>query len=160
MKEDSVGRPIYKRKEPTSQGKQVYLYHIHQTKKWRIGPAHEGAEAHNCWLFITSKGKIQLKRPIFSQKMTYRKSFKLWIVFFFLALFNPIWPQNDRDYWISLWNDSESYRLRNNLKLLSFETAKIYYLDWPFPNRKGRERAHQRTMPAGTSISCGTLTLT
>ena len=56
MKEDSVGRPIYKRKEPTSQGKQVYLYHIHQTKKWRIGPAHEGAEAHNCWLFITSKG--------------------------------------------------------------------------------------------------------
>ena len=59
MKEDSVGRPIYKRKQPTSQGKQVYLYHIHQTKKWRIGPAHEGAEAHNCWLFITSKGKIQ-----------------------------------------------------------------------------------------------------
>ena len=58
MKEDSVGRPIYKRKQPTSQGKQVYLYHIHQTKKWRIGPAHEGAEAHNCWLFITSKGKI------------------------------------------------------------------------------------------------------
>ena len=56
MKEDSVGRPIYKRKEPTSQGKQVYLYHIHQTKKWRIGPSHEGAEAHNCWLFITSKG--------------------------------------------------------------------------------------------------------
>ena len=62
MKEDSVGRPIYKRKEPTSQGKQVYLYHIHQTKKWRIGPAHEGAEAHNCWLFITSKGKIKVKK--------------------------------------------------------------------------------------------------
>ena len=59
MKEDSVGRPIYKRKQPTSQGKQVYLYHIHQTKKWRIGPAHEGAEAHNCWLFITSKGKVE-----------------------------------------------------------------------------------------------------
>ena len=65
MKEDSVGRPIYKRKQPTSQGKQVYLYHIHQTKKWRIGPAHEGAEAHNCWLFITSKGKIQVKKYLY-----------------------------------------------------------------------------------------------
>lgn len=64
MKEDSVGRPIYKRKEPTSQGKQVYLYHIHQTKKWRIGPAHEGAEAHNCWLFITSK----VPEPLLIQK--------------------------------------------------------------------------------------------
>ena len=63
MKEDSVGRPIYKRKEPTSQGKQVYLYHIHQTKKWRIGPAHEGAEAHNCWLFITSKGNLKAYIP-------------------------------------------------------------------------------------------------
>ena len=63
MKEDSVGRPIYKRKEPTSQGKQVYLYHIHQTKKWRIGPAHEGAEAHNCWLFITSKGNLKADIP-------------------------------------------------------------------------------------------------
>merc|ERR1712113_576690 len=64
MKEDSVGRPIYKRKTPTSQGKQVYLYHIHQTKKWRIGPAHEGAEAHNCWLFITSK----VPEPLLIQK--------------------------------------------------------------------------------------------
>lgn len=64
MKEDSVGRPIYKRKQPTSQGKQVYLYHIHQTKKWRIGPAHEGAEAHNCWLFITSK----VPEPLLIQK--------------------------------------------------------------------------------------------
>jgi len=64
MKEDSVGRPIYKRKSPTSQGKQVYLYHIHQTKKWRIGPAHEGAEAHNCWLFITSK----VPEPLLIQK--------------------------------------------------------------------------------------------
>lgn len=64
MKEDSVGRPIYKRKQPTSQGKQVYLYHIHQTKKWRIGPAHEGAEAHNCWLFITSK----VPEPVLIQK--------------------------------------------------------------------------------------------
>ena len=70
MKEDSVGRPIYKRKEPTSQGKQVYLYHIHQTKKWRIGPAHEGAEAHNCWLFITSKGNLKAHIPPKSDQST------------------------------------------------------------------------------------------
>ena len=70
MKEDSVGRPIYKRKEPTSQGKQVYLYHIHQTKKWRIGPAHEGAEAHNCWLFITSKGNLNAHIPTKSDQST------------------------------------------------------------------------------------------
>ena len=84
MKEDSVGRPIYKRKEPTSQGKQVYLYHIHQTKKWRIGPAHEGAEAHNCWLFITSKGKIQVKNTHIIWAI-YGPIFKI-----FSTLFNPI----------------------------------------------------------------------
>merc|ERR1712176_428691 len=55
LKEDEKGRPIYKRKEPTSDGGAVYLYHIHHSKKWRVGPNHEGKEAFNCWLYITSK---------------------------------------------------------------------------------------------------------
>ena len=59
MKEDEKGRPIYKRKEPTSDGGAVYLYHIHHSKKWRVGPNHEGKEAFNCWLYITSKGKFE-----------------------------------------------------------------------------------------------------
>merc|ERR1712193_209716 len=55
FKEDPMGRPIYKRKELTSDGGEVYLYHIHQSKKWRVGPTCEGREAYNCWLYITSK---------------------------------------------------------------------------------------------------------
>merc|ERR1712176_49926 len=54
-KEDSMGRPIYKRKELTSDGGVVYLYHIHHSKKWRVGPVCEGQDAYNCWLYITSK---------------------------------------------------------------------------------------------------------
>merc|ERR1712242_177574 len=44
FKEDSMGRPIYKRKQPTSDGGAVYLYHIHHSKKWRVGPNHEGQD--------------------------------------------------------------------------------------------------------------------
>jgi len=55
LKEDTMGRPIYKRKEPTSDGGAVYLYHIHHSKKWRVGPNHDGPAAYNCWLYITSK---------------------------------------------------------------------------------------------------------
>lgn len=56
MKEDSVGRPIYKRADSTDlDGRNVYLYHIHKSKKWRVGPAYELPEALNCWLFITTK---------------------------------------------------------------------------------------------------------
>merc|ERR1712193_7180 len=55
FKEDPMGRPIYKRKELTSDGGEVYLYHIHQSKKWRVGPTCEGREAYNCWLYIPSK---------------------------------------------------------------------------------------------------------
>merc|ERR1739838_840891 len=55
FKEDAMGRPIYKRKEPTSDGGAVYLYHIHHSKKWRVGSNHEGQDAYNCWLYITSK---------------------------------------------------------------------------------------------------------
>ena len=57
MKEDSVGRPIYKRAGATDlDGRNVYLYHIHKSKKWRVGPAYELPQALNCWLFITTKG--------------------------------------------------------------------------------------------------------
>merc|ERR1712176_1592407 len=42
LKEDEKGRPIYKRKQPTSDGGAVYLYHIHHSKKWTVGPNHEG----------------------------------------------------------------------------------------------------------------------
>merc|ERR1712153_189776 len=55
LKEDTMERPIYKRKEPTSDGGAVYLYHIHHSKKWRVGPNHDGPAAYNCWLYITSK---------------------------------------------------------------------------------------------------------
>lgn len=107
MKEDSVGRPIYKRKEPTSQGKQVYLYHIHQTKKWRIGPAHEGAEAHNCWLFITSKGEIS-------------------------DILSPIWPQMTLvNEFATKWLVSIKKHPKNHLEKVETD------LEWPFPSRKG-----------------------
>jgi len=50
--EDQYGRPVYVRTEETNSGKKVYLYHIHNTKKWRIGPDQTSS---TCWLFITSK---------------------------------------------------------------------------------------------------------
>lgn len=50
--EDQYGRPIYVRENVTSSGKQVYLYHIHESKKWRVGPSETGT---TCWLFVTSK---------------------------------------------------------------------------------------------------------
>jgi len=52
MEEDRYGRPIYVRNESTNSGKSVFLYHIHESKKWRIGPKQTGT---TCWLFITSK---------------------------------------------------------------------------------------------------------
>lgn len=51
-REDKFGRPIYKRTQLTNTGKTVYLYHIHQSKKWRVGPE---STSSTCWLFVTSK---------------------------------------------------------------------------------------------------------
>lgn len=50
--EDRYGRPIYMRKDLTSSKKSVYLYHLHESKKWRVGPDDKNT---TCWLFITSK---------------------------------------------------------------------------------------------------------
>lgn len=50
--EDQYGRPVYVRDQVTSSSKKVYLYHIHESKKWRVGPSETGT---TCWLFVTSK---------------------------------------------------------------------------------------------------------
>ena len=57
FKQDSDGRPIYKRVEPTLKGSQIYIYHAIFTstgkRTWRIGSDFEG---QNCWVYCNSKG--------------------------------------------------------------------------------------------------------